>query len=53
MRTELLVKSIDNLNKRLNEARLPLYKSSDCLIRKKYENKEEELENKLIEMLDK
>lgn len=53
MRAELLQKSIENLNKRLSDAKLPLFKSSDCLIRKKYEHKEEELENKLIEMLDK
>lgn len=53
IRTELLTKSIDNLNKRLSDAKLPLYKTTDCLIQKQYENRIEEIENKLIEMLDK
>lgn len=53
IRDKLLTQSIDNLNARLVEEKLPLFKSADCLIWKKYEKKEEELEGKLIEMLDK
>jgi (p)ppGpp synthase/HD superfamily hydrolase len=53
IRDQLLIKSIDNLNTKLTEAKLPLFKSADCLIRKEYEHREEELEGRLLEMLDK
>ncbi len=53
IRDKLLAKSIDNLNARLAEEKLPIFKSPTCLIWKEYEKKEEELEGKLVEMLEK
>lgn len=52
IRDQLLAKSILNLNSKLTASKLPLFKSPQCLIRKEYESKEEELEWKLLEMLD-
>jgi len=53
IRDKLLAKSIDNLNIRLSEEKLPAFKSPTCLIWKEYEKNPEELEGKLIEMLEK
>lgn len=53
VRDQLISKSVQNLNARLLENKLPQFKSDDCLIRKEMEKSEEELESKLLEMLDK
>lgn len=53
IKDQLLIKSIENLNSKLAEYKLPLFKSPDCLIRKERESKPEERESKLLEMLDK
>lgn len=53
IRDRLVARSIDNLNLRLAEEKLPAFKSPTCLIWKEYEKNPEELEGKLIEMLEK
>lgn len=52
LKEEILKKSIDNLNTRLTDSKLPLFKSEGCQIISLY-NTQEELESKLIELLDK